>query len=1049
MKIKKLLAALLAAFVLVASLPVAAFATTPSGDPECYLVGFDSSQWTLKNTKDSVHIDNDGNVVSSSNNTVDVVYSGSALDLSDGFVLQFSTCLQGDYEYSWGNVSYLTMGGIYFRIANMSGTSQPVRYSIEYNNTSASFSSKAYMNNGSPAPSESLAYVDTLFTVKYVDGKLSFYNKGMISETNPEGVIEWTLKNGTKATSIEYDASNFKETRISIHKDWGGPNTSHTILSDLYLCDYEYFSKPKPVLSKEQQVNIACIGDSITYGVGTYSGYRYYLFEDLYNAGCKFHFVGPYDSTDPRLPGAYSRHGGYSGAVIGPNKNSGARSSYDWLDAYINGDAGMADIALVMLGHNNYYQKIDTYNIDEVYKNFVRKIFTINPDIIVYCATIVNDTTGQSPDVGKGFVDNGINALMPTIVSDLQTEGYDVRFVDLRAITNLSGANGDFSGSDGVHPNEQGQKKIGDAWYDAVVDRVKEMNAAGDGSYEATIKPVTDLSIDKTEMTLTVGGYLKRINATVQLAGATVPTVLWTSSDESVATVNVSGVVTPVSEGNAVITAKTLDGGLTKSCNVTVLPQESDTDGLSEIFYDTYTQYDRYTGNAELGDSALYLYFPGQKITTFETIRHFKTDSEFKLSARYECTGNETTYNGSYTGWSFGGLQMRVYDAGKTVELRLGDTSLGKWSTGFEVGAHEYVLYYCNGTAYIVRDNEIIISAAVSRDELDDSTPIAVYSCEGNRFAVLYNLRLTVKNPESPYIEKSVVDTHPKNEFKSVIDSFDSNSWTVKGPDDATASISDNAIKCSSTGELFADYTGSKVDLSKGFELNVTTNLAANSFWGRSAYISVGSFALRIRTAFDYKQKGGCPLSIYAYTNAVFDETTGAMTSGDIVGMMYSTASGTVNINSPEVDAFLNDTYTLYYDGTNMYVKSANHGTLKFELIDGSYSAAIPVSADQLSASGLHLYKESMGPTSGATEGFFSSLSLIARDSSAVIPDPVIGDLNGDDKVDSEDMLILSQYILGLTDIEDASLLDMDGNGSVDAADLLIMQMIILGAIDS
>ena len=46
----------------------------------------------------------------------------------------------------------------------------------------------------------------------------------------------------------------------------------------------------------------------------------------------------------------------------------------------------------------------------------------------------------------------------------------------------------------------------------------------------------------------------------------------WTSSDDSIASVNSSGVVTPLDEGSAVITGRTADGGYTDSVTVTVTP---------------------------------------------------------------------------------------------------------------------------------------------------------------------------------------------------------------------------------------------------------------------------------------------------------------------------------------------------------------------------------------------------------------------------------------------------------------------------------------------
>lgn len=80
---------------------------------------------------------------------------------------------------------------------------------------------------------------------------------------------------------------------------------------------------------------------------------------------------------------------------------------------------------------------------------------------------------------------------------------------------------------------------------------------------------VTDITLNKTEGTLAVGDT-ETLVATIAPAGATNKMVEWSSSDESVATVDENGKVTALKAGTAIITAKALDGDKTATFTLTV-----------------------------------------------------------------------------------------------------------------------------------------------------------------------------------------------------------------------------------------------------------------------------------------------------------------------------------------------------------------------------------------------------------------------------------------------------------------------------------------------
>ncbi|MDD7454947.1 MAG: Ig domain-containing protein [Bacteroidales bacterium] len=88
-------------------------------------------------------------------------------------------------------------------------------------------------------------------------------------------------------------------------------------------------------------------------------------------------------------------------------------------------------------------------------------------------------------------------------------------------------------------------------------------------TYYAATVAVTGVSLSKTSISLAEGGS-ETLLATVSPANATNKAVTWSSSNDSVATVDASGKVTAVKAGTATITVRTVDGGKTATCNLSV-----------------------------------------------------------------------------------------------------------------------------------------------------------------------------------------------------------------------------------------------------------------------------------------------------------------------------------------------------------------------------------------------------------------------------------------------------------------------------------------------
>lgn len=85
---------------------------------------------------------------------------------------------------------------------------------------------------------------------------------------------------------------------------------------------------------------------------------------------------------------------------------------------------------------------------------------------------------------------------------------------------------------------------------------------------EEMIVPVTGIQLDQYEIQFTTSGCIQLI-ATVEPLDATNGLVNWSSSDESIVKVE-NGLVIPVGNGEAIVTAMTSEGGFTVSCKVVV-----------------------------------------------------------------------------------------------------------------------------------------------------------------------------------------------------------------------------------------------------------------------------------------------------------------------------------------------------------------------------------------------------------------------------------------------------------------------------------------------
>ena len=105
---------------------------------------------------------------------------------------------------------------------------------------------------------------------------------------------------------------------------------------------------------------------------------------------------------------------------------------------------------------------------------------------------------------------------------------------------------------------------------------------------ETSVVNVIGVTLNNPSLSIVYGNIDNSLEATVTPANATNKVISWSSSNESVATVDESGEVTAHAVGTTTITVTTEDQGETATCEVTVTPDMTKPDLVTEVFKETF-----------------------------------------------------------------------------------------------------------------------------------------------------------------------------------------------------------------------------------------------------------------------------------------------------------------------------------------------------------------------------------------------------------------------------------------------------------------------------
>ena len=236
-----------------------------------------------------------------------------------------------------------------------------------------------------------------------------------------------------------------------------------------------------------------------------------------------------------------------------------------------------------------------------------------------------------------------------------------------------------------------------------VADVLSAYNTALEAQVEVT--PVTGVSVTPAQATIRVGNTTT-IKAIVTPDDATEKAVTWTSSDDTVATVDSNGVVTGVKVGTATITATTIDGSFAATCEVNVNRKHSSGSssgggGGSSVAKYGVTISDSKNGavtasaaKAETGDKVILTPKADEGYALDKITAKDKDGKEVKLKAEKDGTYSFTMPKG-----------------GVTVDTTFKQAE-GTASTDKPAAATKTILLQIGSTAVIVDDQAIINDVA-------------------------------------------------------------------------------------------------------------------------------------------------------------------------------------------------------------------------------------------------------------------------------------------------------------------------------------------------
>ena len=211
----------------------------------------------------------------------------------------------------------------------------------------------------------------------------------------------------------------------------------------------------KPIFGTIDQPKIMAIGDSITAGEHevdpTPGAYRIKLWNNFVDDGLNVNFVGSQYNGPPNLDD--KEHEGHPGWTINEIdelvNNGGLRAPYQ------------PDVILLMIGTNDILRGDQTSTLETELSQLIDRISGERPNAHLLVSSVAPLERNDRADIVNQY-----NDLIPQLVEEKAAQGKQITYVNAGGSLSLNDLV-----SDGIHPSAAGYDKLGDTWYDALVDR--------------------------------------------------------------------------------------------------------------------------------------------------------------------------------------------------------------------------------------------------------------------------------------------------------------------------------------------------------------------------------------------------------------------------------------------------------------------------------------------------------------------------------------------------------------------------------------------------